>query len=213
MNTRDLSARLWIAGGLLLACTAAQAQSISLLDPTCVPRKGNGVVRAEIKQDLLANQSPRLYFRWRNHAPSPFYWVAMEVEPKGEYWAVLPRPEDRNNEVEYYAAVVDAAGNEKFRSDGENRRVQVRNDCQTRLNERQQGVAENLIVGETRPEQFRKRVFGFLCPGLKIRIDHRGVRRSDEQCGPCGLAWMPPSALGKSVIGTIDDPEPSPSRP
>jgi hypothetical protein len=222
MNALDLSIstarrlRPWLAGGLLLASVASQAQSISILDTSCVPRKGNGVVRAEIKQDLMAGQSPRVYFRWRNHGTTEFYWVSLEAEPDGTYWAVLPRPEERNTEVEYYMSVVDAAGREKARSAGENRRVPVRKDCTVRLNERQQGVAENLIVGETSAQQFRKPVFGFLCPGVRMRIDHRGVRRADEVCGPCGLAWLGPSALAnRDFIGVIEapEPEPSPSRP
>ncbi|HEX5719123.1 MAG TPA: hypothetical protein VF179_23365, partial [Thermoanaerobaculia bacterium] len=80
----------------------------------------------------------------------------------------------------------------------------------------EQGVAENMIVGETTPNQYRKKVIGFQCPGLKIRIDHQGIRRSDEECGPCGLAWLPPTALATAgIIGVVitDDPEPSPSRP
>lgn len=223
MNARDLSERMarvarslrpWIAGGLVLACAAAQAQSISVVEPSCIPRKGNGVVRAAIIPDPSVGQSPRLYFRWKNHTPGPFYWVPLEVEPGSQYWSVLPRPEERNNEVEFYAAVVDAAG--KVLSRSETKLVKVRSDCRVPLNPREQGVAENLIVGETAPEQYRRKVLGFLCPGLKIRIDHRGVRRSDEQCGPCGLAWLPPTALtGSPLLGVIitDDPVASPSTP
>jgi hypothetical protein len=209
MNARD-RVRPWFAGGLLLVCAAAaQAQSISLVDNSCVPRKGNGVVRAAIIPDPSVGQSPRLYFRWKNHSASPFYWVPLEVDPGSQYWTVLPRPEDRNNEVEYYAAVVDAAG--KVLAKSETQLVKVRSDCRVQLNPREQGVAENLIVGETTSDQFQRKVLGFLCPGLKIRIDHRGVRRSDEQCGPCGIAWLPPSVLRPTIAA--DDPEASPSRP
>jgi hypothetical protein len=209
MRARDL-----FAAGLLLACATAQAQSISVVDPECVPRKGNGVLRAAIIPDPSVGQSPRVYFRWKNHAPSAFYWIPMEVEPNSQYWAVLPRAEERNTEVEYYVAVVDAAGKVLSRSDG-TRLAKVRNDCQVQLAPREQGVAENLIVGETAPSQYRKRVLGFLCPGLKIRIDHQGVRRADEECGPCGLAWLPPALATAGVLGVtvIEKPEPSPSRP
>jgi hypothetical protein len=195
-----------------LAGAAAQAQSISLVDIKCVPRKTNGVVKAAIIPDPSVGQSPRIYFRWKGQPA--FYWVPLEVEPKGQYWSVLPRAEDRNQEVEYYAAVVDAGG--KMLAQSEPRSVKVDDDCDLKLNPKEQGVAENLIVGETTPNQYRKKVIGFLCPGLKIRIDHQGIRRADEECGPCGLAWLPPAALATAgVVGVIisKDPEPSPSRP
>jgi hypothetical protein len=209
-----MKARLF--AGMLLAGiaanTVAQAQSISLVDVKCVPRKTNGVVKAAIIPDPAVGQSPRVYFRWKGQPA--FYWAPMEVEPNSQYWSVLPRAEDRNNEVEYYVAVVDAAG--KMVAQSEPRSARVDGNCDTKLSPKEQGVAENLIVGETTPNQYRKKVIGFQCPGLKIRIDHQGIRRADEECGPCGLAWLPPTALATAgILGVIvtDDPEPSPSRP
>lgn len=209
-----MRARLF--AGMLLVCgiagTALQAQSISLVDVKCIPRKGNGVVKAAIIPDPAVGQSPRVYFRWKGQPA--FYWSPMEVEPKGQYWSVLPRAEDRNSEVEYYVGVVDAAG--RMVAQSEPRTARVDGNCRSELSPKEQGVAENLIVGETTPNQYRKKVIGFLCPGLKIRIDHQGIRRSDEECGPCGLAWLPPTALATAgILGVVvrDDPEPSPSRP
>ncbi len=209
-----MKARLF-AGMLLVGASianTAQAQSISLVDVRCIPRKANGVVKAAIIPDPAVGQSPRVYFRWKGQPA--FYWSPMEVEPKGQYWSVLPRAEDRNHSVEYYVAVVDATG--KMLSQSEPRAASVHNDCDLKLTAKEQGVAENLIVGETTPNQYRKKVIGFECPGLKIRIDHQGIRRSDEECGPCGLAWLPPTALATAgIIGVVitEDPEPSPSRP
>jgi hypothetical protein len=207
MRARDLFA------GLLLVCaTAAQAQSISVVEPNCIPRKLNGVLRASVIPDPSVGQSPRVYFRWKGQPA--FYWAPMEVEPNGRYWTVLPRVEDRNHEVEFYVAVVDAAG--KMLAQTEPRSVKVQSNCQTQLGPKEQGLAENLTVGETTPNQYGKKVIGFQCPGLKIRISHQGIRRADEECGPCGLAWLPPTALATAgVVGVIviDDPEPSPSRP
>ncbi|HWM94532.1 MAG TPA: hypothetical protein VN493_27500 [Thermoanaerobaculia bacterium] len=207
MRTRALFA------GLFLVCAAAQAQSVSVVDTSCIPRKTNGVLRASIIPDPSVGQSPRIYFRWKEQPA--FYWAPMEVEPNGRYWAVLPRVEDRNHEVEYYVAVVDAAG--KMLAQSEPRSVKVQSSCQANLGPKEKGVSESLIVGETTPNQYRKKVIGFQCPGLKIRVDHQGVRRPDEECGPCGLAWLPPTALATAgVIGVIvtdEDPEPSPSRP
>jgi hypothetical protein len=210
-----MKARLFT--GMLLVCAiasnTAQAQSISLVDVKCIPRKSNGVVKAAIIPDPAVGQSPRVYFRWKGQPA--FYWSPMEVEPKGQYWSVLPRVEDRNNEVEYYVAVVDAAGKMLSQSEPRSEKVDD-NNCRAELTQKEQGIAENLIVGETTPNQYRKKVIGFECPGLKIRIDHQGIRRSDEECGPCGLAWLPPTALATAgILGVviIEDPEPSPSRP
>jgi len=71
MRARDLFA------GLLLVCATAQAQSISLVDVRCIPRKSNGVVKAAIIPDPAVGQSPRVYFRWKGQPA--FYWTPMEV--------------------------------------------------------------------------------------------------------------------------------------
>ena len=80
-----MKARLF--AGMLLVCgianTAVQAQSISLVDVKCIPRKSNGVVKAAIIPDPAVGQSPRVYFRWKGQPA--FYWSPMEVEPKGQY--------------------------------------------------------------------------------------------------------------------------------
>jgi hypothetical protein len=208
-----MKARHLFAAGLLLACAAARAQTVSVVDPDCVPRKGNGVIRASVIPDPAVGQSPRLYFRWKGQPA--FYWVPLEVEPNGRYWSVLPRPEERNEEVELYAAVVDAAG--KMLSQSDVKFARVRTDCKVDLTAKEKGAADNLIIGETASSQYKKRVIGFLCPGIKIRIDPQGVKRADEECGPCGLAWLPPTALATAgVVGVIiaDRPgEASPSRP
>lgn len=212
-----MRARHLFAAGLLLATasvTAAHAQSVSIVDPECIPRKGNGVVKAAVIPDPAVGQSPRLYFRWKGQPA--FYWVPMEAEPNSQYWAVLPRVEDRNEEVELYGAVVDPAG--KMLSQSMVRSIKVRN-CQVDLTAKEKGVADNLIVGETAASQYDKKVIGFLCPGLKIRIDPKGVKRADEECGPCGLAWLPPGGLATAgallgiVVGDRTPREASPSRP
>jgi hypothetical protein len=210
-----MRARHLFAAGLLLASAAAHtasAQSISVVDPECVPRKGNGVIRASVIPDPAVGQSPRLYFRWKGQPA--FYWVSLEVEPNGRYWSMLPRVEERNEEVELYAAVVDAAG--KVLSQSDVKFVKVRNDCKVDPTPKEKGAAENLSIGETASSQYRKRVVGFLCPGIKIRIDPQGVKRADEECGPCGLAWLPPALATAGVLGVVVGATPgeaSPSRP
>jgi hypothetical protein len=174
----------------------------------------NGVVRAT-GTTSGPGQSPRLYFRWKEH--EDFYWVAMEAEPNGRFWATPPKPEKRNEQVEYYAALVDAAGKPIARSDSQ--LVPVNNDCRVQLGPKEKGVAENLTVGETSPKQQGKKVMAFLCDGVVTRVSSEGVRRADEVCRSCviGWLWWPkaviPAAVGVGIITDTQPPEPSPSRP
>jgi hypothetical protein len=211
---------LWTAGLWTVAVfcawggAAAHAQSISVEPVSCLPREDNGIVRAQVS-GATAGQPARLYFRWRDH--KAFYWVPMEIEPGGRYWATPPKPERRNEQVEYYAALTDGAGNVVARS--ESRMVKVTDDCRVRLTPKERGVAENLTVGETAPDQQGKEVFAFLCDGVVTRINSQGIRRADEVCRVCVVAWwqkkavLLPAAVVTGVVVTDDDPEPSPSRP
>lgn len=199
-----------------LACAAAQAQAFTVEPLKCVPREDNAVVRAALSADV-PGQTPRLYFRWQGQ--TDFYWVTMEPEPARRLWAVIPKPEKRNDLVEYYTALVDANGKVAVRSPGQTSRVA--NDCKAPLNTKERGVAENLTVGETTPEQQGAKVVGFLCKGVVTRVNAQGVRRSDEICGPCAVVWWDRKsvlipAFAGGVIGVIvsdRNPEPSPSRP
>lgn len=214
-----MRARTLFAAGLLLAglagATAAEAQSVALAKPGCLPSEGNGIVRAT-GTTSAPGQSLRLYFRWREH--EDFYWVAMEAEPNGRFWAIPPKPERRNEEVEIYGAVADATGKVVARS--EMQTVKVTNDCKVQLSEKERGVAENMTVGETSPKQQGKKVLAFLCDGLVTRVSSAGVRRADEVCRACVIAWwqrkgvLIPAAVGiVGIVVTDDDPEPSPARP
>jgi hypothetical protein len=212
MNRRGL-----LAAFALSACAAsASAQTITVQEPKCIPEGDNGVIRASLSADA-AGQTPRLYFRWKGQ--TDFYWVPMEAEPGRRYWGIPAKPEKRNLEVEYYVALVDAAGQVGSRSPAKFTRVT--DDCDARLNPKERGVAENLIVGETTPEQQGEKVVGFLCKGVIARINSEGVRRTDEICGPCAVVWwqdkkvlIPAIAGGLvGVVVTDGDPEPSPSRP
>lgn len=212
MNRRGL-----IAAFALLVCAAsASAQTITVQEPRCIPEGDNGVIRASLSADAVG-QTPRLYFRWKGQ--TDFYWVPMEAEPGRRFWGIPAKPEKRNLEVEYYVALVDAAGKVGARSPAKFTRVT--DDCDLRLNPKERGVAENLIVGETTPEQQGEKVVGFLCKGVIARINSEGVRRTDEICGPCAVVWwqdkkvlIPAIAGGLvGVVVTDGDPEPSPSRP
>src|SRR5829696_3337250 len=99
----EMKARILFAAGLLFAgAVAANAQSVSVDKLSCLPTAENGVVRAAA--GVAAGQSLRLYFRWMEH--EDFYWVNMEPEANGRFWAVPPKPEKRNEHVELYAALV-----------------------------------------------------------------------------------------------------------
>jgi hypothetical protein len=197
-----------LAAGLLLTCTAAYTQPISLVDPVCIPRKGNGVLRVSISGSV-AGQPPRLYFRKKGE--SPFYWVPLETEPNGRYWAVLPLVDSQNDEVEYYAAVVSVSG--KLLIQSKMSFVRVQNDCRVELTHEERGAAETLVIGETASSQYNKKLLGFLCRGIRIRIEPQGVKRADEQCGPCGLTWLSPSLAAAGILSLAGAVEASPSRP
>ncbi|HKI04892.1 MAG TPA: hypothetical protein VKK31_23130 [Thermoanaerobaculia bacterium] len=207
--------RTFLAAGLLFAgAFAADAQTVSVERTGCLPTEENGVVRATASP--AAGQTPRLYFRWKEH--EDFYWVTMEPEAGGRFWAVPPKPEQRNENVEIYGAIVDAAGKAVARS--EVQIVKVTSDCRVQLNAKERGVAENLTVGETSPKQQGKKVMAFLCDGVVTRVNSEGVRRSDEVCRACVIAWWPrkallgPIAAGfVGIVVTDEGPEPSPSRP
>jgi hypothetical protein len=200
----------------LLACATAQAQTVTVEPLKCIPKEDNAVVRAALSADA-PGQTPRLYFRWSEK--TDFYWVAMEAEPGRRFWGIPPKPERRNDHVEYYTALVDATGKVGTRSPSQT--TKVTDDCRPELTPKERGVAENLTVGETTPEQQGAKVVGFLCKGVVTRINSQGVRRNDDICGPCAVVWwdrktilVPAFAGGvMGVVVTDHDPEPSPSRP
>jgi len=226
------------AAGLLVA-TATAAQSISVEEARCLPVERNGVLKATAA--LGAGQTARLYFRWDRDdndrdktngngngngngkseaVRKAFYWVSMESEPGGRSWAIPPKPERKNQRVIYYGAIVDSIGTVVARTD--EKRVPVRRDCDVNLTVRERGVAQNLTIGETIKEQQGDKVWGFLCDGVVTRISFENVRRADEECRACVVAWwrkntlLLPPIIGTPIVGIITregDPEPSPSRP
>lgn len=210
MRTRGL-----LAVGLFLAGAATiHAQTVTAEKVSCVPVEDNGLVKATISS-LAVGQSPRLYFRWKGH--EEFYWVPLEAEANGRYWATPPKPEKRNEAVEYYAAVADPAGKIVARS--QTQTAPVEDDCKVQLTPKERGVAQNLTVGETSPAQEGQKVMAFLCDGIVTRINHAGIRRADDVCRACVIAFWPKKALLLPVVGVVgvivtdEDPEPSPSRP
>jgi hypothetical protein len=220
MRAPTLSVAIVVAASavsLLAGTAAARAQSITVEKASCIPMEENGLIRANIGSAAPApGLSSRLYFRWKDH--EDFYWVNLEPEPGGHFWAVPPKPERRNDHLEYYAALVDPTGRVAARSDSQ--QTPVTKDCKVPLSPKEHGVAENLTVGETSPQQQGKKVLAFLCDGVVTRVNYAGVRRSDEVCRACVIAWwerkaiLIPAAAGiAGVVISDQEPEPSPSRP
>jgi len=93
-----MSARTLLAACLLLTGTVAVgtagAQTITVEKAGCVPSEDNGLIRAAISSPA-PGLAPRLYFRWREH--EDFYWVALEAEPGGRFWAIPPKPETQGS--------------------------------------------------------------------------------------------------------------------
>jgi hypothetical protein len=212
-----MKASTLLLAGLLLGATAAAGQTITVEKSSCVPMEDNGLVKAAAA-GVAPGLAPRLYFRWRDH--EDFYWVALEAEPGGHFWATPPKPERRNDHLEYYGALTDPTGKVVARSESQISPVTA--DCKTQLGPKERGVAENLTVGETSPKQQGKKVLAFLCDGVVTRINYAGLRRSDEVCRACVVAWwqrkavlIPTLAAGSitTIVTRNPEPEPSPSRP
>jgi len=217
-----MRASTFLLAGLLLASLisgagAAWGQTITAEKASCVPMEDNGLVHATAT-GVAPGLSPRLYFRWMEH--EDFYWVALEAEPGGRFWATPPKPERRNDHIEYYSALVDPSGKAVARSPMQV--VPVTSDCKLQLDAKERGVAENLTVGETSPNQQGKKVLAFLCDGVVTRINYAGLRRADEVCRACVVAWwqrkavLLPAIAGTgitTIISNRPEPEPSPSRP
>jgi hypothetical protein len=204
-----------LLGAMISGAAAASGQTIMVDKPSCVPMEDNGLVHATAT-GVAPGLAPRLYFRWMEH--EDFYWVALEAEPGGRFWATPPKPERRNDHLEYYGALVDPTGKVVARSPSQT--VPVTSDCKLQLSPKERGVAENLTVGETSPKQQGKKVLAFLCDGVVTRVNYAGLRRSDEVCRACVITFFDrkavliPAVAGiAGVIITEPQPEPSPSRP
>lgn len=203
---------------LSAASLGAQVPRIAAEQIECLPRAENGVVYANVMPEIGGTHT-RLYFRW--DADEDFYWVTMKCVGNGRHWGVPPKPDEKNEMVEYYVAVVDP--NEQVIAKSESLMAPVDDDCVVELTEQQLGEAENLTVGETTFDQVGEEVEGFLCDGIVSRINPLGILRGDERCRACVIAWwerkgiMIPAAAGVvtgSVIVTHKEPkEASPATP
>jgi len=225
MPMRERRARNLLALGLFLVAGRLAAQSslpaISVQPVSCFRFADNQVIYATTFGDP-GGTTARLYFQWSEHPY--YYWVDFEHDiagGPGRYWVTPPKPESRNHEVEYYGALLDGAGHEVARS--KLLKAKVTSDCQLKLTPQQLGAAQNLTIGETNSQQAKNRVNGFLCDGIVTRVNPLNVKRADETCRTCVVAWWMRKELLLPVAGAagvggitsvvIDKPETSPSRP
>jgi hypothetical protein len=184
----------------------------------CFPPEVNGVAYATIDPEV-GGVSTRLYFRWDED--EDFYFVPMRGVGNGRYWAVPPKPKGDNEGIEYYVALIDPLG--EMLSKSESLHSPVTKDCEVELDEQQQGMAENMTVGETTFEQVGEEVDGFLCDGIVNRINPDGVLRGDERCRACVIAWWQKQGIilptagalvgSGAIITRFDRPKASPADP
>jgi hypothetical protein len=90
----ELMMKSWYCGVALamvaLPCLG-QGTSISLEQLPCLPASEHAVVRAQVANQQ-AGTEVRVYFRRLHHVVEDFYWIEMEPEGGGRYWAALPMP-------------------------------------------------------------------------------------------------------------------------
>jgi len=202
-----------------VAPLAAQSPAITVQQVSCFRFADNQVVRATTLGEPGGGGTARLYFQWVDHPY--YYWVDFEHDGPGRYWVTPPKPETRNKEIEYYGVLLDGAGRELARSPV--LKSKVTSDCQLKLTPQQLGAAQNLTIGETSDKQIHNRVNGFLCDGIVTRVNPEKIKRADETCRTCVVAWwlrkellipvVGAAALGGITSVVVDKPEPSPSRP
>jgi hypothetical protein len=206
-----------LAGALSIpALAAAQTPQVLVGDVACIPRGGNGLVRA-IAGPLSPGAEVRIYFRRHEHGD--FYWLPARQASDGTFWAVLPVPEPDNVLAEVYGAVY-GPGNMPL-AQSRIQSVEVREDCPVDLDAQQAESATNMTVGETALGQKMRKLAWWQCPGVEERIDVHGERREDEACLPLAAWWQRPEVLGAFLLVPpgitiiVNEPEPpvSPANP
>lgn len=143
----------------------------------------------------------------------------MEELDDAEFQAWL---EDLVNEpAEYFVAVVDSQGRFIERTPVDVTEVLQPDNCDPVFTPQQAGEKENLTVGESGEWQRGKEVFHWLCKGVVTRVDPFFIKRPDEVCRACVVAWwqkkeilLPLVAVPPAIVITQFDPDPvSPSAP
>lgn len=135
------------------------------------------------------------------------HWLAEMDDETFQDWL-----ENLENEpAEYYTSVTDPAGREIARS--KTMVAEVKSDCRPDLNAEQRGEAENLVVGESAYWQQGEIPFHWLCEGIVSRYDPSNVKRGDEVCRACVVAWWDRAGIlvpvgaalaGVALVGIIE---------
>jgi hypothetical protein len=119
--------------------------------------------------------------------------------------------QQENEPGELFVAVVSANG--QLLAKTSMLGIPVRKDCRAQLTPKEQGFAYNLVIGETSPWQGSEPLFHWMCDGVVTRIDHLDIKREDEFCRACVVAWWRTPAL-LPLLGTtsiiISTPRPRP---
>lgn len=143
-------------------------------------------------------------------------WLAEMDDQRFQSW--LEQLE--NEPAEYFVAVHDYKGQRLAKSP--TMVAEVRKNCRVELTPEQQGVADNLVVGETAYWQRDEGVFHWLCEGIVSRVDPSNVTRGDGVCRACVVAWWKKPALlipgavatgGLAGVVLIDQSPPEPASP
>lgn len=143
-------------------------------------------------------------------------WMKKQADADFEKWLEKQQYEP----AEYFVAVYDSYGRRTAVS--EMQVAEVKKDCRVSLTPQQQGMAQNLTVGETNTWQKGEPPFHWECTGVVTRKDPQLILRADGSCRACIIAWWPIAAEAGAVgaiIGINEDnpqgppPDVSPSRP
>ena len=206
-----LTARLVVAA-LVLGAAVAQAAVPAMTPgvPSCLAKDGNSLVSLRVVPEI-GWSSVRVYFR-KSGSPD-FYYLEMRSDGNGQYWAVLPRPENGTTLADIQFAVRDVDGVE---TRSPLQQVSVTSDCTSSLSPGQESFARNLVVGETAAPQAGEALLGWQCTGVVSRIGVSGQMRYDDTCRSQVIAaalgseanhrlglWLPLAAVGGGVVGGV----------
>jgi hypothetical protein len=206
-----LTARLVVAA-IVLGAAVAQAAVPAMAPgvPACLAKDGNSLVSLRVVPET-GWSSVRVYFR-KSGSPD-FYYLEMRSDGNGQYWAVLPRPENGTTVADIQFAVRDVDGVETRSA---LQQVSVTSDCTSSLSPGQESFARNLVVGETAAPQAGSALLGWQCTGVVSRIGVGGQLRYDDLCRSQVIAaalaseanhrlglWIPLAAAGGVIGGVI----------
>jgi hypothetical protein len=124
-------------------------------------------------------------------------WMQPLTDDEFERWLEKQETEP----TEYFVAVYDSQGDRTAVSNMFV--VPVTKDCEVQLTPQQEGLAQNLIVGETAVWQQDESVFHWECTGVVSRYDPYRILRADNSCRACIVAWWWPVSATAGALGII----------